>query len=131
MTCDGALKSFFPTLCDLIGLPKPDFLQGKSLAPVLNDHMAKPREGAVTLRKLWGGIGYSVRNERYRYIEWVHAKTKKVIGRDLFDYEKDPYETKNQAMNPEYTQVLEDMTKILHNDTAGLKLLQESLKLYF
>ena len=34
-------------------------------------------------------------------------------------------------MNPEYTQVLEDMTKILHNDKAGLKLLQESLKLYF
>ncbi|MDD7986429.1 sulfatase [Lentisphaera marina] len=121
----------FPTLCDLIGLPKPDFLQGESLAPVLEDPKAKPREGAVTIRKGWKDIGYSVRNERYRYIEWVHTETKKVIGRDLFDYQKDPDETQNQAMNPEYTKVLEDMTKILHNDSAGLKLLQESLKLYF
>ena len=88
----------------------------------------KPREGAVTIRKGWKDIGYSVRNERYRYIEWVHTETKKVIGRDLFDYQIDPHETQNQAMNPDYAQVLEDMTQVLHNDTAGLKLLQESLK---
>ena len=54
----------------------------------------------------------------------------KVIGRDLFDYEKDPHETQNQAMNSEYTQVLEDMTKILHNDKC-LKLLQNLLNYTF
>jgi hypothetical protein len=54
--------------------------------------------------------------------------TKKVRGRDLFDYEKDPYETRNQADNPEYAEVLQRMIGILHSDTAGLKLLQQSLQ---
>jgi iduronate 2-sulfatase len=119
----------YPTLCELLGLPLPDFLEGKSLAAVLDDPSAKPREGAVTIVanvKYW--IGYSVRNERYRYIEWVHPVTKKVRGRDLFDYEKDPYETQNLVDNPEYAEVLQNMIQILHSDTAGLKVLQESLR---
>jgi hypothetical protein len=51
-----------------------------------------------------------------------------VRGRDLFDYAKDPYETQNLADNPEYAQVLQSMIQILHSDTAGLKVLQESLR---
>jgi hypothetical protein len=58
----------------------------------------------------------------------VHPVTKKVRGRDLFDYEKDPYETKNLVDNPEYAEVLQRMIGILHSDTAGLKLLQQSLQ---
>jgi arylsulfatase A-like enzyme len=119
----------YPTLCELLGLPLPDFLEGKSLAAVLDDPSAKPREGAVTIVaniKYW--IGYSVRNERYRYIEWVHPVTKKVRGQDLFDYAKDPYETQNLVDNSEYAEVLQGMIQILHSDTAGLKVLQESLR---
>ena len=119
----------YPTLCELLGLPLPDFLEGKSLAAALDDSSAKPREGAVTIvanKKYW--IGYSVRSERYRYIEWVHPVTKKVRGRDLFDYAKDPYETQNLVSKPEYAEVLESMIQILHSNTAGLKLLQESLR---
>lgn len=119
----------YPTLCELLGLPLPDFLEGKSLAAVLDDPSAKPREGAVTIVaniKYW--IGYSVRNERYRYIEWVHPVTKKVRGRDLFDYANDPHETRNQADNPEYAEALENMIRILHSDTAGLKLLEQSIR---
>jgi iduronate 2-sulfatase len=119
----------YPTLCELLGLPLPDFLEGRSLAAVLDDPSAKPREGAVTIHangQYW--IGYSVRSERYRYIEWVHPETKKVRGRDLFDYAKDPYETRNQADNPEYAEVLKNMIRILHSDTAGLKLLQQSIR---
>ncbi|MGA0447606.1 MAG: hypothetical protein ACO3M2_12455, partial [Pseudohongiellaceae bacterium] len=114
---------------ELLGLPLPDFLEGKSLAAVLADPSAKPREGAVTIVaniKYW--IGYSVRNERYRYIEWVHPVTKKVRGRDLFDYANDPHETRNQADNPEYAEALKNMIRILHSDTAGLKLLEQSIR---
>ena len=119
----------YPTLCELLGLPLPDFLEGKSLAAVLDDPSAKPREGAVTIvaRGKWQ-IGYSLRNERYRYIEWLHPVTKKLRGRDLFDYANDPYETRNLANNSEYADVLQDMIGILHRDTAGLKVLQESLR---
>jgi hypothetical protein len=51
-----------------------------------------------------------------------------VRGRDLFDYAKDPYETQNLVDNPEYAEELKYMITILHNDTAGLKVLQESLR---
>jgi arylsulfatase A-like enzyme len=128
-TSPAEFTDIYPTLCELLGLPLPDFLEGRSLAAVLDDPSAKPREGAVTIHangQYW--IGYSVRNERYRYIEWVHPVTKKVRGRDLFDYEKDPYETRNQADNPEYAEVLKNMIRILHSDTAGLKLLQQSIR---
>lgn len=118
----------YPTLCELLGLPLPDFLEGRSLAAVLDDPSARPREGAVTIRADDWYIGYSVRNERYRYIEWVSQKSKEVRGRDLFDYEKDPYETRNLADNPEYAEVLKNMIRILHSDTAGLNLLQQSIR---
>jgi iduronate 2-sulfatase len=127
-TSPAELTDVFPTLCELLGVPLPDFLEGKSLAAALEDPAAKPRAGAVTLREGWGTIGYSVRNERYRYIEWVSHKEKKVVGRDLFDYAKDPYETRNLADHPEYAATLKRMTEILHSDTAGLKLLQQSLQ---
>jgi arylsulfatase A-like enzyme len=117
----------YPTLCELLGLPLPDFLEGKSLAAVLDDPSAKPREGAVTIVTNNWYVGYSVRSERYRYIEWVSRKTKEVRGRDLFDYAKDPNETRNLADNPEYAEVLQSMIGILHSDTAGLKLLQQLL----
>lgn len=126
-TSPAELTDVFPTICELVKLPLPDFLEGKSLAPVLNDPSIKPREGAVTVLKHGTRVGYSVRSERYRYIEWIHEKTKKRLGRDLFDYEKDPYETKNLVKNSDYKQVLEDMTKILHEDAVGLKTLEQSL----
>lgn len=127
-TSPAELTDVFPTLCELLDLPLPDFLEGKSLAPVLSDPAIKPRDGAVTVLKHGTRVGYSVRNDRYRYIEWVHENTKARLGRDLFDYAKDPYETKNLVEDSEYTEILKNMTAILHNDTRGLKVLEQSLK---
>lgn len=42
------LLDIYPTLCDLAGIPKPDHIEGKSFAPLLNDPDQKWKAGAVT-----------------------------------------------------------------------------------
>jgi arylsulfatase A-like enzyme len=41
-------------------------------------------------------MGYSLRNERYRYTEWELGNE----GHELYDYEKDPREVHNVAADP-------------------------------
>jgi iduronate 2-sulfatase len=96
----------YPTLCDLAGLPKPDVLAGKSLVPVLDDPKAKVKEFAVSQYPRGGGakmsMGYSFRDERYRYTRWVTmSDLSDVLAEEFYDYDKDPGETKNLLGNPE------------------------------
>ena len=60
--------------------------------------------------------GYSVRTKRYRYTEWLmefkanHVYSEsKIVGRELYDYEKDPLETVSRIDDPEYKNVEKDM----------------------
>lgn len=120
----------FPTLCELTGVPVLDQLQGVSLVPVMNDPEVKVRKGATTLYKSTGkkgALGYSYRTERYRYIEWINRYSKKVFGRDLYDYEKDPFETQSLAKNPKYTTIMQELAEGLYADAEGWKLLETSL----
>ena len=70
--CDGLISQvdIFPTLCDLIGLDPPDWLQGTSLMPVIRGEAAEVRE------ELFAEINYHaayepqrcVRTRRWKYI---------------------------------------------------------------
>ncbi|MEM9160176.1 MAG: sulfatase [Verrucomicrobiota bacterium] len=53
----------FPTLCDLAGLPKPDFLQGVSLLPILDNPEAKGHS-AIAYR----GTATTIRTDTHRLI---------------------------------------------------------------
>ncbi|MEX0331892.1 MAG: sulfatase [Puniceicoccaceae bacterium] len=118
----------FPTLCELAGLTTPSQLQGVSLAACLESDMAFPRKVSTAIYKSRGAYGYSVRSPRYRYIEWIHTKTAKVVGRDLFDFEKDPFGKENLAGKKAYADVVEELSRELHASSTGWKLLQRSLK---
>ena len=98
----------YPTLCELAGLPIPEqpknneastgrLLKGRSLAPILNDITTDVKIGAITVYRGQRGLGYGYRLKgKYRYIEWV--KQGKEPFYELYDYERDPYETKNLAV---------------------------------
>jgi uncharacterized sulfatase len=54
-------------------------------------------------------MGYSVRDERYRYTVWDDGNK----GVQLYDYDRDPGETKNLANDPASAPVVARMRKLL------------------
>jgi iduronate 2-sulfatase len=107
------LVDLHATLADLCGLPAPP-TDGKSLKPLLADPKAtwdKPAITQVTRGNVAakGFMGYSVRNERYRYTEWDRG-TK---GVQLYDFDTDPGELKNLAADPKFADVVNTMKALL------------------
>ena len=50
-------------------------------------------------------MGYSIRDERYRYTEWDEGRQ----GVELYDYQVDPKEERNFADDPGYARVVRQM----------------------
>ena len=42
-------------------------------------------------------MGYAVRTERYRYVEWRDWESKQIVARELYDHASDPHESHNVA----------------------------------
>ena len=105
------LLDLYPTLMDLCGISGSDRLQGKSLRPLLNDPKAKSwKKPAVTL--VWYGRdawGYSLRTDRYRYVEWLEGKA----GKELYDHANDSEEVTNLAGHPEHEELVSSLSKQL------------------
>ena len=100
----------FPTLAELAGLPKPtgpQSMDGVSLVPVLKDPAARVRDHAYHCFPK-RQMGRAIRTERYRLIEWKQPGASPDSAElELYDYEKDPLETKNLAAEqPETVQEL-------------------------
>lgn len=114
------LVDLHATLADCAGLSaKTD---GTSLKPLLADPAAKWEKPAITQvsrgtptatgettgKNPWF-MGYSVRNERYRYTEWDGGKK----GVQLYDYDTDPGELKNLAEDVKYADTVKQMRALL------------------
>lgn len=126
----------FPTICDLLGITQPDWLEGQSLIDVL-EGSEQPLHNAV-----FGESNYhaayepqrSIRTSKYRYFErfddrnepvrpniddseskkyWleVHAKREKY---NLFDLSLDPLELNNLAADPEHAGTKASLSSQLH-----------------
>ncbi|MCB1208915.1 MAG: sulfatase [Verrucomicrobiales bacterium] len=109
----------FPTLCTLAKLPVPAQLQGRTLEPLLMGKADSVREGALTVFKSKGAMGYSYRTDRYRYTEWVN-KFGKTIATDLFDYLTDPMEQNNMDPNePDHSELVQRLSAALRRDAQG------------
>lgn len=98
----------FPTLCDLAGLPRPEWLEGRSLASIVR------QESDLGKPLVWGWRrpmfhdrfreyheAASMRTERYRYTLYRDLEGR-ILLRELYDYQADPCETGNLANDPGY-----------------------------
>ncbi|MDP0491115.1 MAG: sulfatase [Verrucomicrobiota bacterium JB023] len=110
------LLDLYPTLCELAGIEVPDFVDGKSLAPILQDVEAEVHDGAVNqYYRRWQGeeyMGYSLRTKDYRFMDWREFETGEVVSRELYDHRSEHSEKENiiAAASPE---LLEELTSIL------------------
>lgn len=107
----------YPTLCELAHLSVPKNLAGKSLAPLLADASASVKEAAFSqFPRLLGGrdhMGYAMRTDRYRYVEWLDAVDGRIVARELYDHVSDADENENLAVQPERATLLESLSATL------------------
>ena len=118
----------YPTLCEMAGFQVPDYLQGSSMVPLLENPDTEWKTAAYSQfllgrfgrTKTVDGeqMGYAIRTDRYRYVEWYWwNKDKKARGdfitRELFDYNSDLQENFNRASDPEYKKTVELLSEQL------------------
>lgn len=93
----------YPTLAELAGLPAPEGLDGLSFAATLADPAAPHRDHAIHVYPRSAPdkgpvIGRAIRTDRHRLVEWKKpGEPAETADLELYDYEKDPLETKNLA----------------------------------
>lgn len=110
------LLDLFPTLFDLAGVAPSSQAEGKSLVPLMDGDDSTTMTADAAFHQYARGkrMGYSIRTDRYRYTEWHDNdyrsykpyKDENIIGRELYDYQDDPLETKNWVDDPKYKAVL-------------------------
>jgi iduronate 2-sulfatase len=119
--CSALLEfvDIYPTLAEVCGLPKPEGVEGYSFASLLDDPKKTWKKAAMSQYPRNAGkdvgqlMGYAVRTDRYRYVEWKKDATGEVVARELYDHEKDPNEDKNIAASRENSEVVKRHEQIL------------------
>lgn len=103
------LRDLFPTVCELVGIPIPATVEGRSLAPVLwglasqvhaetYAYWHRPdHPGELPIQRM-------VRTDRWKLIYYAHLPRWQ-----LFDLESDPHELRDLSADPRHEAVLKDL----------------------
>ena len=89
------LLDIYPTLCDLIDVPLPDTVEGRSLVPAMqsDDPIRETMYFAYT------GLHRCVRDDRFKLVEYVVNGQRTT---QFFDIVNDPWEQRNLANDARY-----------------------------
>ncbi len=126
----------YPTLCEWAGLAAPDWLEGKSLMPLINGEKQEIRDSVFSEINFHAArdMQRSIRTKRYRYVRRYDeypkivlpniddGLTKRFLRREagleeqpripheqLFDLYHDPAEGNSVAENSRYAEILNEM----------------------
>jgi len=123
------LVDLYSTLTEACGLGIPDGLEGLSMTPLLDKPHRSwktaafnqyPRDYTKIKHEKHGDVmGYSIRTDRYRYVEWRDWKSSKVLHQELYDHSTDPHETINKAGIEEMASALSRHREILRDGWQG------------
>ena len=95
-----SLQDVYCTLTELGGLKAPDYVEGRSLVPLLKQPDAAWESTAITA---YGDRYITIRNERFRCIRYREGQD------ELYDCTNDPHEWSNQINNRDFTSALADL----------------------
>ncbi len=127
----SALTEFvdiYPTLCELSGFDIPEYLQGSSLKPLLENPNTEWKTAAFSQYLLgrFGPketrkqerMGYAMRTNQYRYVEWYSWNKKEkrkgeYLGNELYDHFVDSLENNNLSNKSEYFKTVELLSEKL------------------
>ena len=118
------LHDLFPTVCDLTGVDCPDTVEGHSLVPLMEGHVEKVYD---TVFAAYKDIQRTVSDGRWKLIRYYVSKDtgKGTDCIQLFDLQRDPWETKDLSDLPEYAEQIRalgaDLKKWQHKTNDFLK----------
>jgi arylsulfatase A-like enzyme len=104
------MVDLYPTLASFAGLTSPDYVDGVNLRKVIEDPSQHVKETAFSQIKRGNIEGFSVRTDRWRYIEWNAGGQRSA---QLFDEENDPAEMANLAMEPAHAETVAGLHRLL------------------
>jgi len=104
------MVDLYPTLVSFAGLTSPDYVDGVNLRKVIEDPSQHVKETAFSQIKRGNIEGFSVRTDRWRYIEWTAGGQRSA---QLFDEENDPAEMANLAMEPTHAETVAGLHRLL------------------
>ncbi len=96
------LLDLYPTVADLCGLEVPERLQGKNIAPMLDNPAYTVRDAAFSVAPM--RKGFLLREDNWAYIQYKEDAS---AGVELFDLVNDPKQYTNLAEKPAYAAVVE------------------------
>lgn len=122
----------YPTLVELAGLPMPEHLEGRSLAPFL-DSPQRPADKPAFSQYPRGGptnpmMGYSVTTGRWRYTEWIRTDTGAVALSELYDLEKDRAVTRNLSSDPAHADKAAELSTLLVQAGKNVEIFRNKAK---
>lgn len=102
----------FPTICELLGTPIPDYAEGTSFVPLLSEPDRPWKKAVFNQARKTGEMGYSIRTQKYRYSRWVREDGD-VAQEELYDYQADPLETTSIHADVGHRPELEELAAML------------------
>lgn len=121
---------FAPTFLDVANLPVPNYMQGRSIRPLLNGNQPADWKN-VGYHRYWmhkdpdhnAYAHYGIRNQRYKLIYWYNdgfglpGTSDGIEDKEweLFDCKEDPLELFNVYSDAAYEQIVREMTSQLND----------------
>lgn len=109
-----------PTLLDYAGIPAPNKVHGRSLAPLLNGSADSVRENVFACDQFeYSGGRCFMSMVRRGHRKYVHSTG---FAGELYDLERDPLENHNRIGDPSCAAVVAELRRELldwHNDCSG------------